>query len=168
MSTNAIFIHRMLPFHWEAVKNIYIQGIASKNATFQTEAPEWDDWDKSHPQNLRFVGQIENVITGWGAFSPVSSRIVYSGVMEVSIYVHKDFRGKGIGNALLGRLVTESELQGIWTLQAGIFPENHSSIALHEKFGFRKVGYREKIGKMDGIWRDTILMERRSQVTGQV
>jgi L-amino acid N-acyltransferase YncA len=99
--------------------------------------------------------------------SPLIQGFVYSGVMEVSIYVHKDFRGKGIGKALLGRLVTESELQGIWTLQAGIFPENHSSIALHEKFGFRKVGYREKIGKMDGIWRDTILMERRSQDTGQ-
>jgi len=156
----------MLPFHWEAVKDIYLQGIATKNATFQTEAPEWEEWSKSHPENLRFVSHVDEVITGWATLSPVSSRCVYAGVMEVSVYVHKDYRGKGIGHALLERLVNESELKDIWTLQSGIFPENEPSITLHERFGFRKVGYREKIGKMDNIWRDTVLMERRSQTTG--
>ena len=156
----------MLPVHWDAVKAIYLQGIATKQATFQTEAPSWEDWDKGHLPHLRYVLFIEDVVAGWAALSPVSERCVYAGVAEVSIYIHEDFRGRGIGKLLLQKLIEESEKHGIWTLQSGIFPENLSSIALHEKLGFRKVGFREKIGKMDGVWRDTVLMERRSKTTG--
>lgn len=164
---NALIVTEMLPMNWEDVADIYLQGIATKNSTFQTEAPLWEEWNKNHSADLRFVTLINGVVTGWAALSPVSSRCVYAGVMEVSVYVHKDYRGKGIGNALLQRLITESEARNIWTLQSGIFPENLASIALHHKFGFRKIGYREKVGKMDGVWRDTVLMERRSKITGQ-
>lgn len=156
----------MLPSHWEAVRDIYLQGIATRNATFQTEAPFWEEWDKSHLADLRLVISQDGVIAGWAALSPVSGRCVYAGVCEVSVYIHKTHRGKGVGTALLQKLIFESEEQNIWTLQAGIFPENTASIALHEKHGFRKIGYREKIGKLDGVWRDTILMERRSKITG--
>ncbi|WP_276348860.1 GNAT family N-acetyltransferase [Daejeonella sp. JGW-45] len=160
-------IAELLHTHWEGVKDIYLQGIATKQATFQTEASTWEEWDKSHLAKLRYVTLIEGVIAGWAALTPVSGRCVYAGVSEVSVYIHEDFRGKGIGAALLQKLIIESEEQNIWTLQSGIFPENLASIALHEKHGFRKIGYREKIGKMDGVWRDTVLMERRSKIVGQ-
>jgi phosphinothricin acetyltransferase len=159
-------IFEMLPEHWGAVAAIYEQGIATKQATFQTVAPTWEEWDKGHLPQLRYVFLQDDVIAGWAALSPVSGRCVYAGVCEVSVYIHEDFRGQGIGKLLLQKLITESEKQGIWMLQSGIFPENLPSIALHEKLGFRKVGYREKIGKMNGIWRDTVLMERRSKTTG--
>jgi phosphinothricin acetyltransferase len=156
----------LLPEHWDAVREIYLQGIATKSATFQTEAPTWEEWDRGHLPNLRYVLLQVGQVAGWAALSPVSGRSVYAGVTEVSLYVHEDFRAKGIGKLLLQRLSEESEQAGIWTLQSGIFPENAASIALHEKLGFRKVGYREKIGKLDGVWRDTILMERRSKLVG--
>jgi L-amino acid N-acyltransferase YncA len=159
-------IVEMLPLHWAAVRNIYLQGIATKQATFQTEAPAWEEWDKGHLPNLRYVSLVEDNVTGWAALSAVSGRCVYAGVTEVSVYIHEDFRGTGIGRRLLEKLIKESEKHGIWTLQSGIFPENLQSIALHESLGFRTVGFREKIGKMDGVWRDTVLMERRSKVSG--
>lgn len=160
-------IIKLLPAHSDDVKTIYLHGIATKQATFQTEAPSWEEWDKGHLPELRYVAIIDGAVAGWAALSPVSSRCVYAGVTEVSVYVHEDYRGKGAGTALLQKLITESETNNIWTLQSGILPENIASIALHEKLGFRKIGYREKIGKMDGIWRDTVLMERRSKITGQ-
>jgi len=160
-------ITELLARHWEDVRTIYLDGIATKQATFQTEAPSWEEWDKAHLAALRYVAIVNNAIAGWAVLSSVSSRCVYSGVTEVSVYIHKDFRKKGIGQALLQKLITESEANSIWTLQSGIFPENTASIALHEKLGFRKIGYREKVGKMDGVWRDTLLMERRSKIAGQ-
>ncbi|MEJ5962935.1 GNAT family N-acetyltransferase [Pedobacter immunditicola] len=160
-------IVEMLPSYWDDVKLIYQQGIATKQATFQTEAPSWEEWDKSHIPAFRYIAIINDTIAGWAALTPVSSRCVYAGVAEVSVYIHEDYRGKGVGKSLLQKLITETEKANIWTLQAGIFPENLSSITLHEKLGFRQVGYREKIGKMDGVWRDTILLERRSKIAGQ-
>lgn len=157
----------MLPAHWEAVSSIYLQGIATKEATFQTEAPSWEEWDKGHLPDFRYVTVHSGQINGWAALSAVSGRCVYAGVTEVSVYIHEQYRGKGVGAALLQQLIIASEAKGIWTLQSGIFPENKASIALHEKHGFRKIGYREKIGKMDGVWRDTVLMERRSKIAGQ-
>lgn len=156
----------LLPEHWDAVREIYLQGIATRSATFQSEAPTWEEWDRGHLPNLRYVLLQDGQVAGWAALSPVSGRCVYAGVTEVSVYVHEDFRAKGIGKLLLQRLIEESEQAGISTLQSGIFPENAASIALHEKLAFRKVGYREKIGKLDGVWRDTILMERRSKLVG--
>lgn len=157
----------MTPDHWESVRDIYLQGIATKNATLQTGAPSWEEWDREHLSSLRFVSLIDNVVAGWAALTPVSGRCVYAGVNEVSVYVHEDYRGKGVGAQLLAQLISDSEKQNIWTLQSGIFPENKASIALHEKNGFRTVGYREKIGKMEGTWRDVVLMERRSSIAGQ-
>lgn len=157
----------MVPEHWAAVSDIYEQGIATKQATFQTESPSWEDWDKGHLPDMRYVALNAGIVTGWAALSPVSGRCVYAGVAEVSVYIHENHRGKGIATALLERLIAESEPRNIWTLQAGIFPENQASINLHRQFGFREIGYREKIGKMDGIWRDTVLMERRSKIAGQ-
>ncbi len=160
-------IIEMMPAHWEDVKLIYLQGIATKQATFQTDAPLWEEWDKSHLPGFRYVALIKNIVAGWAALTPVSGRCVYAGVTEVSVYIHENFWGQGVGKSLLQKLIIETEKENIWTLQAGIFPENLSSIALHEKLGFRQVGYREKIGKMDGVWRDTVLLERRSKITGQ-
>ena len=156
--------NNMLDQDWESVKEIYAQGIATGNATFQQEVPGWDEWNKSHLQFGRIVARDETgTITGWAALSPVSSRCVYSGVAEVSIYVAAAHAGKQIGTGLLHNLISESESKGIWTLQAGIFPENKGSIRIHEKCGFRMVGYRERIGQMNGLWRDTVLFERRSK-----
>jgi len=148
---------------WPSVKEIYEQGIATGNATFQTEAPSWEDWNKSHLKDCRFVFESNKQIVGWAALSPVSSRCVYAGVAEVSVYVNPSLSGKGYGSILLNTLIVESEKQGLWTLQSGVFRENIGSIRMHEKAGFREVGYREKIGKMNGTWRDTILLERRNQ-----
>lgn len=161
-----IIIEEMSEKSWEAVRRIYNAGIATKNATFQTEAPEWEIWDQSHRKDCRLIAIIDNQIAGWAALSNVSSRCVYAGVAEVSIYIDPVFRGMGIGDQLMKQLITESERHGIWTLQAGIFPENKASIALHLKNGFRILGTREKIGKMDNVWRDTITLERRSKVVG--
>lgn len=159
-------INILKPEHWEMVKAIYEEGIATGNATFQQSAPTWQEWDQEHLQSCRFVAVIDNKIAGWAALSKVSGRCVYAGVAEVSVYVGENYRGNGIGALLLNQLVTQSEQNNLWTLQAGIFPENQGSLTLHQKFGFRIVGKRERIGKMNGKWRDTILLERRSNTVG--
>jgi len=159
-------IENLLPEHWPSVKTIYEEGIATGNATFQTTAPEWEEWDAGHLKKSRLVAVEEGNILGWAALTPVSGRCVYAGVAEVSVYVAAAARGKGIGKKLLQALIGSSEKNNLWTLQAGIFPENESSIKIHEDCGFRIVGKREKIGKMKDTWRDTILLERRSTVTG--
>lgn len=152
--------------HWESVKAIYLEGIQTGHATFETEAPDWNSWNKAHLKIARLVARENNEVIGWAALSPVSMRRVYAGVAEVSVYVATGARGRGVGRQLLTAVISESERAGIWTLQAGIFPENESSIALHEACGFRKVGSRERIGKLGDVWRDVILMERRSLIAG--
>jgi phosphinothricin acetyltransferase len=148
---------------WDSVRTIYLEGIATGNATFAQTVPDWADWDASHLAACRLVATCENVIAGWAALSPYSRRLVYRGVAEVSVYVAASARGRGIGSELLSALVAESEKTGIWTLQAGVFPENITSIRLHQRAGFRVVGTRERIGYMDGRWRDVVLLERRSE-----
>ncbi len=157
----------MTPADWEAVRAIYVEGLATGNATFERSAPDWTKWDSGHLRVCRLVARGDGGVLGWAALSPVSARAVYAGVAEVSVYVGEEARGRGVGLALLEELVAESDREGIWTLQASIFPENEASIALHRKCGFREVGRREAIGCMDGRWRDTVLMERRSSVVGR-
>ncbi|HEX3251941.1 MAG TPA: GNAT family N-acetyltransferase [Pyrinomonadaceae bacterium] len=149
---------------WEQVHAIYLEGLREGNSTFEIEAPSWETWDEAHLKSPRLVMRVAGKVLGWAALSPVSKRSVYSGVAEVSIYVAERARGKGIGRALLEQLVKESEHAGIWTLQASIFPENAASIQLHLNCGFREVGKRERIAKLKGVWRDTILFERRSKL----
>lgn len=161
-----MFILAMKPEHWNAVKEIYEEGIATGNATFETSAPLWEKWNESHLSFARIIAREQDEILGWAALSKVSDRCVYTGVAEVSVYVRSSARGKGIGSALLAALIKESEANNIWTLTAGIFPENISSIHLHEKAGFRIIGMRERIGKMNGKWRNTIQLERRSNLVG--
>jgi phosphinothricin acetyltransferase len=146
---------------WPAVRAIYEEGIAGGDATFETEAPPWDAWARAH--TLRLVAEQDGEVVGWAALSPVSERCVYGGVAEDSVYVAGSAQGRGIGRALLDELVRRAEADGVWTIQAGIFPENDASIALHERCGFRVVGTRERIGKHHGLWRDVVLMERRSE-----
>lgn len=152
---------------WDAVRSIYLEGIATGNATFETDAPTWEAWDSAHLKSCRLVATEDDHVLGWAALTPVSGRCVYAGVGEVSVYVAETARGKGIGTLLLQGLINASEQEGLWTLQAGIFPENNASIRLHRSLGFREVGRRERIGKMNGIWRDTVLLERRSDRIGQ-
>jgi phosphinothricin acetyltransferase len=151
---------------WDAVRAIYLEGIATGNATFEKSAPDWERWNAGHLQCCRLVARAAGEALGWAALIPVSGRCVYGGVAEVSVYVAERARGRGIGRQLLSELVAASERHGIWTLQAGIFPENQASIALHHRAGFRVVGVRERLGSMDGRWRDVVLMERRSAITG--
>jgi phosphinothricin acetyltransferase len=167
MSENiSVEIRPLLPDDWPAVQTIYKEGIATGNATFEDDAPAWEEWDPAHLREGRLVARREGAVVAWAALSPVSGRCVYSGVAEVSVYVSSAARGMGIGRKLLEALVKESEEKGFWTLQAGIFPENEASLALHKTCGFRIVGRRERLGKMDGRWRDVILLERRSAVSG--
>ncbi len=161
-----ITLSAMLAQHWDAVKTIYEEGIASGNATFQTAAPTWQDWNSAHVKTCRIIAVENDQILGWAALTPVSGRCVYAGVAEVSVYVAAAARGKKTGSLLLQQLINQSEQHGYWTLQSGIFPENKPSIAMHEKHGFRITGYREKIGKMNGVWRDNISLERRSKIVG--
>ncbi|MBB3186598.1 GNAT family N-acetyltransferase [Microbacter margulisiae] len=161
-----VIIEKMTEKSWKEVAKIYQAGIATKNATFETEVPDWETWDKSHRKDCRLVALMNHQIVGWVALSSVSSRCIYAGVAEVSIYVNPDFQRKGIGDKLMEAVITESEAKGIWTLQAGIFPENKGSLALHYKHGFRTVGIKKRIGKMDNIWRDVTFLERRSKVAG--
>jgi len=157
----------MRPEDWPAVRAIYLEGITTGNATFELAAPEWEQWDAGHLRDARIVARSDaGDVLGWAALSAVSGRCVYAGVAEVSIYVAERSRGSGVGRQLMARLIADSESAGIWTLQAGIFPENIASIALHELAGFRAVGRRERIGQMNGQWRDVGLMERRSSVVG--
>jgi phosphinothricin acetyltransferase len=158
-----IQIGPMTPADWEEVRRIYAEGIATGNATLETSAPSWQAWDAAHRKDCRLVARGPGgEVLGWAALSPVSERCAYGGVAEVSVYVGSGARGRGIGRALLSALVRASEEAGLWTLQAGIFPENAASIAVHHGCGFRTVGFREKLGKLGGVWRDVALLERRS------
>ena len=159
-------IENMKEEDWLAVQIIHQEGIATGNATFEVNAPDWDHWDKSHLTKCRLVAKVEENVLGWVALSPVSNRCVYRGVAEVSLYVKESSRGQGIGKMLLEAAMQESERIGIWTLQSGTFPENTESIALQKSCGFREIGIREKFGCMNNRWRDVILMERRSKVVG--
>lgn len=161
-----IIFSPLLPEHWQAVRSIYEEGIKTGNATFEKQSPEWEAWNASHLSHSRIVAITDGEIAGWAALTAVSGRCVYAGVGEVSVYVAEKFRGQKIGNALLQELIKQSEQNNIWTLQAGIFPENRGSIKIHAANGFRMIGVREKIGQMNGVWRDTVLMERRSSIVG--
>jgi len=161
MLSRHYMIDQMTPNDWDQVRSIYFEGIRTGNATFETDAPSWEKWDDGHLLFARLVMRDEEKVLGWAALSPVSKRAVYRGVVEVTVYVAENARGKGIGRSLLEALIAESEKNGIWTLQASIFPENTASIELHLKCGFREVGRRERIAMLNGVWRDTLLFERR-------
>jgi phosphinothricin acetyltransferase len=156
----------MRPDDFSAIREIYGEGIATGNATFETQIPDWQKWDSSHRKDCRLVARQREHVLGWAALSPVSARQVYAGVAEVSVYVTAPARGSRVGKALLKTLIAESELHGIWTLQAGIFPENVASVALHQSCGFCQVGVRRRIGKLGETWRDVLLLERRSTAAG--
>lgn len=159
-------IRPLLPADWPAVEAIYAAGIATGNATFETEPPTWDEFDAAKLPGQRLVAVGGTGVIGWAAATGVSDRCVYAGVAEHSVYVAPDQFGKGVGAALLGALIARTEAAGIWTLQSGIFPENTASLALHERCGFRIVGTRERVGKHNGVWRDVVFVERRSQTVG--
>ena len=160
-------IEPMTTEDWEQVRDIYEEGIRSGNATFETSAPDWEQWDKAHLPLGRLVARSQRAVVGWAALSPVSARKAYAGVAESSIYVSVRAQGKGVGTALQQELTRQSETHGIWTLQGVVFAENTASLALLKKSGFREVGRRERISQLDGRWRDTILLERRSPVVGK-
>ncbi len=167
MSAAAVAIEAMAAAHWDGVRRVYLEGIATGDATFETEAPDWESWDRAHRSEGRVVALSESgEVVGFAALSRVSDRCVYGGVAEVSVYVAAKARGAGLGKRLLDRLIRDSEEAGIWTLQAGIFPENAASISLHEKAGFRVVGVRRRLGRLAGRWRDVALLERRSERVG--
>ncbi len=161
-----VTIEPMIVADWPTVRAIFLEGIATGNATFETSVPEWDRWDADHLPSCRLVARESPEVMGWAALSRVSGRQVYSGVAQVSVYVAARARRKGVGMKLLSALVEVSQREGIWTLQAGIFPENYASIQLHQRCGFRVVGRRERLGCLHGVWRDVVLMERRSKVVG--
>lgn len=152
--------------HWPSVREIYLAGIAAGNATFETGAPAWEEWNAKHLGFARLVAIVDGEVRGWAALSAVSIRKVYCGVAENSVYVAPNAQGLGLGKLLLKKLISESETNGIWTLQNSIFPENVASIRLHRSCGFREVGYRERVAQLNGVWRNTIIMERRSRVVG--
>ena len=158
----AVIIDQMRVSDWEQVRAIYLEGIRSGHSTFETEAPSWEKWDEGHLQFARLVMRDGETVLGWAALSPVSKRHVYRGVAEVTVYVSENAQGLGIGRALLEALIDESEKNGIWTLQASIFPENTASVQLHLRCGFREVGRRERIAMLNNVWRDTLFFERRS------
>lgn len=163
---NHYTIEAMLIEDWEQVRQIYREGIETGQATFETEAPDFERWHTTHLPFARLVARDERGVKGWAALSPVSSRAAYAGVAETSVYVGNNHRGEGIGRRLLEALVNESELNGIWTLQAAVFPENEASVKLHKRCGFREVGRRERVSELNGVWRDTVLLERRSKLVG--
>jgi L-amino acid N-acyltransferase YncA len=158
----AVEIRDLRPEDWPQVAAIYAAGIAKRGATFETEVPAWEAWDAGHLAAHRLVAVEEDRVVGWAALSPVSERCCYAGVAENSVYVHPDAQGRGVGRALLERLVVDAEAAGIWTVQTGIFPENAASLELHRRCGFRVVGVRERLGQLDGEWRDVVFLERRS------
>ena len=162
----ALEIAEMALADGEQILQIYLEGIATGQATFETDAPSWENWDAGHLPFARLVAISDGVLTGWAALSPVSTRAAYAGVAEVSVYVGRDWRGQGVGRGLLENLIEAAEKTGIWTLQASIFPENEASIALHKSCGFREVGTRERIAQLHGVWRNTVLLERRSKAVG--
>ena len=159
-----LVIDDLRPEHWPEVARIYGEGIATGDATFETTVPEWGAWNATHLPDHRLVAVIDGRVVGWSAVSSVSDRCVYGGVVENSVYVAADARGKGIGRRLLEDLVRSTEAAGIWTIQSGIFPENMASLRVHEQVGFVVVGRRKKLGKLAGIWRDVLLVERRSEI----
>jgi len=161
-----VTLEALLPEHWDAVRRIFEEGIATGDATFETAAPEWAEWDAHHLRSHRVVARRDGEVVGWAALSPTSGRCVYSGVAEERVYVAASARGMGIGRSLLQALVEGAEQDGIWTVQACVFPENAPSIALHLACGFRIVGVREKLGQHHGVWRDVVLLERRSATAG--
>ncbi|WP_299246068.1 GNAT family N-acetyltransferase [uncultured Aquimarina sp.] len=164
-----IVIHPFNQSDWSDISRIYKEGIATGMATFETQVPDWNQWDQSHIKSCRLKAVINNQIVGWAALAPTSKRDVYKGVVEVSIYITSKSRNLGIGKLLLAKLIEESEQKGFWTLQAGIFSNNTASIKLHTSLGFRIIGYREKIGKLKDIWYDNTILERRSKLPqGQV
>jgi len=159
-------ITAMVNDDWPAVREIYAEGIATGNATFATVIPEWEQWNKAHRQYCRLIARSGDRVLGWAALSPASTRAAYAGVAEVSVYIAAQARGRGVGRSLLEALIAESEKAGIWTLQAGIFPENVASIRLHKSCGFREVGERQRISQLAGVWRNVLLLERRSSRVG--
>ena len=165
-TATAVEIRDLRPGDWPEVRGIYEDGLRGGNATFEAEAPAWPEWDAAHLAGHRFAALDNGRVVGWAALSPVSDRCCYAGVAEASVYVARDAQGRGVGRALLERLVADSEAAGIWTIQSGVFPENEASIALHLACGFRVVGRRERIGKLNGVWKDVVLLERRSEVVG--
>ena len=152
--------------NFDLVGDIYAQGLETGIATFETKVPSWESWDQSHLAYGRIAAYEGEKMLGWASLSPVSSRCVYGGVAEVSVYIAKFARGQGVGLFLLQKLISISEKEGLWTLQSGIFPENKGSIALHKKCGFRMIGFRERIGQRNGKWHDNVIMERRSKLVG--
>lgn len=164
---NKVNIMPMKADDWTSVAKIYNDGISSGFATFETSAPDYANWNKAHLKACRLIATLAQETIGWAALSPVSGRCVYGGVAEVSIYIATSARGLGIGKLLMKQLITDSEKEGIWTLQSGIFPENKASIELHKSIDFRYIGKREKIGKTaEGVWKDNLLFERRSTAIG--
>ena len=157
-------VRDLRPGDWPGVARVYEQGIATGNATFETEVPSWEDWDRAHLAGHRFVAEEDGHVAAWIALTPVSGRPCYAGVAEISVYVDEGLRGRGVGSELLATLIESAEHDGIWTLQTSVFPENGTSLALLGRFGFRVVGMRERIGRLHGVWRNTVLVERRSEV----
>ena len=162
-TASALQVDELTAGDWPAVSAIYAEGIASRNATFETAVPSWDDWERAHMSHDGLVGRVDGEIVGWAALARVSERQCYRGVAEDSVYVRNGHHGRGVGRALLSALVTRAESAGVWTIQAGVFPENLASLKLHVACGFRVVGIRERIGQLDGAWRDVVLLERRSK-----
>ena len=162
----AYTLDTMQPADWDAVRAIYQEGIATRNATFETAVPSWDSWHSAHLPFARLVVRASEGVLGWAALSPVSSRHCYRGVAEASVYVAPRCRQQGLGRALLQELIAEAEGHGIWTLQAAVFPENHASLKLLDRWGFRVVGRRERLAQLDGVGRDVLLLERRSTIVG--
>ena len=156
-----MLVRPLLPSDWPAVAAIFAEGIATGDATFERSVPSWEEWDARHLREHRFVAEADGEVAGWIAVVPYSSRGVYRGVGEESVYVAERARGLGVGRALLSALIVSARDGGLWTLQAGVFPENEASLALHRAHGFREVGRRERIGQLGGVWRDVLLLELR-------
>lgn len=166
LSSDALEVRPLTADDWPAVRDIYAEGIASGEATFETTPPDWSGWDVGHVPEHRWVAVHDDAVLGWVACSAVSSRCVYAGVLELSVYVAASAQGRGVGSALMRAVVRSTEADGVWTLQAGVFPENEASLALHARHGFRVIGRRERLGRREGVWRDVVLLERRSAVVG--
>ena len=164
LAPSTVELHGLTEDDWSAVAEIYWDGLRDGLATFETEVPSWEDWNAAHFPEHRLVAELLGEVVGWAALSPASKRRCYAGVAENSVYIAREARGRGIGRSLLEALIAGAEAAGIWTIQTSIFPENRASLALHERCGFRVVGTRERIAKRDGIWRDTVFLERRSEV----
>ena len=162
-TATALQVDELTAGDWPAVSAIYAHGIATRNATFETAVPSWGEWEREHMDDHRLVGRVDGEVVGWAALSRVSDRHCYRGVAEDSVYVRDGHHGQGVGRALLSALISRAEAAGVWTIQAGVFPENLASLKLHVACGFRVVGVRERIGQLDGAWRDVVLLERRSK-----